>query len=63
MAKAVPQTLLMWIQSNENNEDIVVLTETVSSEPKVGESLWSIGLDRFGRVETVLPNMTYVRVG
>ena len=63
MAKAIPQTLLMWIQSNENNEDIVVLTETVSSEPKVGESLWSIGLDRFGTVETVLPNMTYVRVG
>lgn len=62
MAKAIPHTMLIWVQSNEWNKDIVVLIETVAVTLKVGETKWSDKLDRFGTVEFVGPNDTRIRV-
>lgn len=62
MAKAIPHAMLMWVQSNENHEDIVVRVETRPLDPKVGDTIWSEALDRFGTVEKITPTATFVRI-
>jgi len=62
MSKAIPETLFMWLQSNEQEVDAVVHIETAVRPVKVGDKIWSDGLDRFGQVEAILPNITKVRV-
>lgn len=62
MPQPVPTSLLMWIQSNENHEDIVVHIETRAGTFAPGEEIWSDHLERFGVVDRTTMTGTFVRV-
>ena len=62
MAKVIPHTMLMWVQSNERHQEVVVHVETVPSVPALGDRLWSDKLNRYGKVTSVNETTTFVTV-